>query len=234
MILIGGIYLSKGFGLWSTESEKIPAKLTEGVGVGSYDPFDIRGSYTFGEISELFDIDIALLAEAFQLGDETRAEARQTKDLETLYGELPEGIEIGNESVQVFVAIMKGLNLQGSDAYLPLSAVKVLLNENSEITVDTLTYLESHQVDVTISTITSEGEIAVVTEGSPEGDSEETRVNGNTTFSEVLGFGITKEQIETIIDADMPPENQTVKSYCTDNSLSFSEVKEALNALITP
>ena len=220
LILMGGIYLSKGFGLWSTESEKIPAKLTEGVGVGTYDPFDIRGSYTFGEISELFDIDIALLAEAFQLGDKTSAEARQTKDLESVFSELPEGIEIGNESVQVFVAIMKALDLQGSDAYLPLSAVKVLLNENPEIAEDTLSYLESHQIDVTIATIPSEGVNALV--------------KGNTTFSEVLSFGITKEQIETIIDADMPPENQTVKSYCTDNGLSFSEVKEALNALITP
>ena len=234
VILVGGIYLAKGFDMWSTESEKIPEKLTEGVGVGSYDPFDIRGSYTFGEISELFDMDIALLAEAFQLGDASSAEARQTKDLESLYGELPDGIEIGNESVQVFVAIMKELDLQGSDAYLPLSAVNVLLNENPEIAEDMLTYLESHQIDVTIATVDSEGAVAIVTESSPEKDSEETRVNGNTTFSEVLGFGITKEQIETILDADMPPENQTVKSYCSDNSLSFSEVKEALNALITP
>lgn len=226
IILFGGIFISMGFNLWSTESEKIPSKLSEGAAAGSYDPFDIRGSYTFGEISSLFEIDMALLAEAFQLGDVAEAAEKQTKDLETLFGEIPGEIEIGNESVQVFVALIKELDLNGADAYLPLSAVNILLAANPEMSEDMMAYLDSHQVDVTINTESNE----VIDANT----SEEAKVNGNTTFSEVLGFDITKEQIEAIIDADMPPENQTVKSYCTDNGLSFSEVKEALNALITP
>ncbi len=262
LILIGGIYVAKGFDLWATESEKIPVKLSEGVGAGTYDPFDIRGSYTFEEIARLFEIDITLLAEAFQLGDADAANARQSKELEALYGELPGGVEIGNESVQVFVAIMKELDIDGADAYLPTSAVQVLLRVNSKRSDEILAYLESHQVDVTVNSdtaaiasegnletasdestteenaaSTSEGNIASSSKGSVENTSEgenELRVNGNTTFSQVLDFGISKEQIETILDAKMPPENQSVKSYCTDNGLSFSVVKEALNALITP
>ena len=247
LILIGGIYVAKGFDLWATVSEKIPLKLSEGVGAGTYDPFDIRGSYTFEEIARLFEIDIALLAEAFQLGDADAANARQSKDLEALYGELPGDVEIGNESVQVFVAIMKELDIDEADAYLPTSAVQVLLRVNPQRSDEIMAYLESHQVDVTVnseSTATvSEGSSETATEGnvastykeSVENASEgenELRVNGNTTFSQVLDFGITKEQIETILDAKMPPENQSVKSYCTDNGLSFSTVKDALNALI--
>ncbi len=247
LILIGGIYVAKGFDLWATESEKIPVKLSEGVGAGTYDPFDIRGSYTFEEIARLFEIDITLLAEAFQLGDANAANARQSKDLEAMYGELPGGVEIGNESVQVFVAIMKELDIDGTDAFLPTSAVQVLLRVNPQRSDKILAYLESHQVDVTVisgtaviasegsSESTSEGNIASTSKESVENASEgenELRVNGNTTFSQVLDFGITKEQIETILDAKMPPENQSVKSYCTDKGLSFSTVKDALNALI--
>ena len=251
LILIGGIYVAKGFDLWATVSEKIPLKLSEGVGAGTYDPFDIRGSYTFEEIARLFEIDIALLAEAFQLGDADAANARQSKDLEALYGELPGGVEIGNESVQVFVAIMKELDIDEADAYLPTSAVQVLLRVNPQRSDEIMAYLESHQVDVTVNSESaaissestsiesvenaSEGNVASTSKESVENASKgenELRVNGNTTFSQVLDFGITKEQIETILDAKMPPENQSVKSYCTDNGLSFSAVKDALNALI--
>ena len=42
-------------------------------------------------------------------------------------------------------------------------------------------------------------------ENASEGENE-LIVNGNTTFSQVLDFGISKEQIETILDAKMPPE----------------------------
>ncbi len=235
LILIGGITISKGLNLWSTESEKSPAKLTEGVGAGTYDPFDIRGSYSFGEISSLFEIDLTLLAEAFQLGDAETAKERKSKDLESLYGELPGDIEIGNESVQVFVALMKELPIDGADAYLPVSAVQVLLKENPQRSEEILAYLESHQVEVilngavsgTETQSTSEASVANATEGE-----NVLKVNGNTTFSQVLSFGISEQQIEAIIDAKMPPENQTVKSFCTDNGLSFSEIKDALNALI--
>jgi len=232
LILIGGIYVAKGFDLWATESEKIPVKLSEGVGAGTYDPFDIRGSYTFAEIARLFEIDIALLAEAFQLGDADAANAHQSKDLEALYGELPGGVEIGNESVQVFVAIMKELDIDGADAYLPTSAVQVLLRVNPQQSEEIMAYLESHQVDVTVnSDVASTSKESV--ENASEGENA-LKVNGNTTFSQVLDFGISKEQIEAILDAKMPPQNQSVKSYCTDNGLSFSVVKDALNALITP
>ncbi len=225
IIIIGGIYVAKGFGLWSTESDKIPSRLSEGLGAGSYDPFDIRGSYSFGEISNLFEIDINLLAKAFQLGDGDDVKELKSKDLESMYGELEGDIEIGNESVQVFVAIMKEHDISGADAFLPVSAVQVLLDENPNRSEDVLIYLESHQVEASANGSIPEVEI--------KSESEGLKVNGNTTFSQVLGFGITKQDIESIIGAKMPPENQSVKSYCTENGLSFSVIKDALNARIT-
>lgn len=226
IIIVGGIYIAKGFGLWSTESDKIPVKLSEGVGAGTYDPFDIKGSYSFGEISTLFEIDIKLLAEAFQLGDSDDAKELKSKDLESLYGNLEGDMEIGNESVQVFVAIMKELDISEADAILPVSAVQVLLEENPNRLEEILVYLESHQIEAYVS--------GAIPDVETQPDSEGLKVNGNTTFSQVLGFGISKKEIESIIDAKMPPENQSVKSYCTENGLSFSIVKEALNALINP
>ncbi len=226
IILIGGIYIAKGFDLWVTESDKIPVKLSEGIGAGSYDPFDIRGSYSFEEISDVFEMDITLLAEAFQLGDVEEAKGIKSKDLESLYGELEDDIEIGNESVQVFVAIMKELDISGSDAMLPVSAVQVLLAENPNRSEEVLTYLESHQVEAY-----SNGAIPEI---EAQTDSEGLKVNGNTTFSQVIDFGVSKQEIEAIIGGKMPPENQSVRSYCTENGLSFSEVKEALNTLIMP
>ncbi|MDW7661997.1 MAG: hypothetical protein SCL54_11320 [Bacillota bacterium] len=226
IIIVGGIYIAKGFGLWSTESDKVPIKITEGTGAGTYDPFDIRGSYSFGEISSLFEIDIKLLAEAFQLGDVEVAKDLKSKDLESLYGEQEGDIEIGNESVQVFVAIMKELDIKDSEAFLPMSAVQVLLEVDSNRSKEVLDYLANHQVEANVS--------GAIPEVETQPDSEGLKVNGNTTFSQVLDFGISVQEIESIIGAKMPPENQSVKSYCTENGLSFSVVKEALNSLIEP
>lgn len=57
-------------------------------------------------------------------------------------------------------------------------------------------------------------------------------IKGKTTFNDILGLGITPQQIETILGAAMPPGTQTVKDYCAVNGLSFSAVKEQLLELI--
>ena len=60
-ILFGGILLSIALGEWTTKSTKEPLKFSEGDYAGEYNPADIRGSYTFGDISELFDIPLCFL-----------------------------------------------------------------------------------------------------------------------------------------------------------------------------
>lgn len=211
VVIFGGTMLSGMFGLMGEEDEKTPARYES----GEYDPYDIRGSYTFGEISEFFSIDIDVLSEAFGVtGD------MQTKDLESLYGE--EEMEIGNSSVQLFVAIYNGIEPLYDEQYFPVSAVTVL-KRDVDLDEDTLSYLESHQIDTepVISDVEAE-----------EGEYEEALIKGNTTFGQLLDYGIKKEEIEEIIGAEMPAAAETVRNYCTSNGLTFSDIKYKLESLI--
>ena len=69
VILFGGILTAMAAGVWSTSTDKKPATYASGDFAGEYNPADIRGSYTFEEISSLFGIDLNVLYEAFGLPD---------------------------------------------------------------------------------------------------------------------------------------------------------------------
>lgn len=247
VVIFGGIGMTKSLGIWTTESDKVPNKISSGSSEGSYDPFDIRGSYTFEEVSTLFGIDLSYLAEAFQLGSPESASSMKTKDLETIFEQSEE--EVGNSSVQVFVALMKNIDLDGSEAYLPVSAVNVLLTYGPKLDVTALAYIDTHTIgNLQLSSETSTG---IKPDESKETSSEtventstgeklssegenESQVNGTSTFSQVLAMGITEAEIMKVIGGDMPPTNQKVRDYCTEKGLSFSVIKQALNDLLIP
>ena len=107
------------------------------------------------------------------------------------------------------------------------------MQKNSKLTEEQKNYLSSHSIDVT-GTSTSEAAVTDESKNETAAVTEKTEsvVNGTATFQNVLDAGVTKEEIENIINAPMPPTNQTVKDYCTKAGLSFSEIKEKLNALI--
>src|SRR5512143_2622329 len=65
VLMFGGIAFSSAMGWWVTESTKIPATFTNGEFAGQANPADIRGSYTFGDIANSFDITPQVLAQAF-------------------------------------------------------------------------------------------------------------------------------------------------------------------------
>jgi len=116
---MGGIFSAAWLGLWQTESDKTPIRYKEGEAVGEYNPADIRGSYSFGEISELFDVPLDMLARAFRIPDDVESSEFKNKDLETLYEGLSEYGEIGTASVRLFVAYYKGLPYSpDEDTYL--------------------------------------------------------------------------------------------------------------------
>ena len=52
-VIFGGVLVTSAFNWWTTESTKVPAKFASGEAAGQYDPADIRGSYTFGDIESL-------------------------------------------------------------------------------------------------------------------------------------------------------------------------------------
>lgn len=229
LFIFGGIGATIATDLWTTTTDKKPAKFTSGEFEGESNPADIRGSYTFLDVSKAFKIDLKVLYKAFGIPQDTDGTKIKTKDLETLYSET--GIEIGNESVQIFVALYKNLPITLDETVLPSEAVKLILLENNSLNAEQTDYLETHSIDV--ETIKDLDAIVDANDDST-GDDEnaENVVNGSTTFQKVLDAGVTKEQIEEILDAPMPPTNQTVKDYCNENGLSFSEIKEKLNALI--
>lgn len=225
VIIFGGIGATLAVDLWSTTSEKIPVKYKDGEFSGSYNPADIRGSYTFAEVSELFEIDLQVLYKAFNIPLDTVGTEIKSKDLEGLYEE--SGADIGNESLQIFVALYKNLPIDLDDTFLPKQAVELILQANGSLTEEQKDYLTAHTLDTIAESISDK-----TTSAQPPTEATESVVNGTTTFQKALDAGITKEELETILNAPMPSSNQTIKDYCIEAGLSFSEVKGKLNALI--
>ena len=144
IIFFGGITLTIALDVWSTTTDKIPVKFSDGEFEGEYNPEDIRGSYTFDDVATIFDIDIMDLFEAFGIPKETDPTQIKTKDLEVLYSE--ESVEIGNGSVKVFVALYKNLPVVLDDEYLLKQAVDLLFEVNQDLSQEQIAYLNEHNI----------------------------------------------------------------------------------------
>jgi hypothetical protein len=230
VVIFAGIWATIAAGLWTTESDKIPVTYKEGEFEGLYNPEDIRGSYLFKEVSDLFEIDLDVLYKAFGL-ENINNEELKSKDLEGLYAEADN--EIGNGSVQVFVALYKNLPIVLEDTFLPEQAVEIIMENNKELTEEQILYLKEHTVILPeISGENLNEEPKEQTEGTKdESTEEENLVKGATTFKQVLDAGITKQQIEEILGIEMPSSNMAIKDFCLEKGLSFSSVKTKLNDL---
>ena len=230
VMFFGGIFFSSAMGWWATESTKQPITFTDGEFAGQANPADIRGSYTFGDISKSFDVTPEILAQAFGITDGDPA-AFAVKELEAIY--LDSGYEIGTASVRLFVAYYTGLPFDTTDQeiYLPQSATDILLAKGN-LTPGQITYLETYTVII--------GESAPVVEPDVESTpapaetqsaiSEEYTVKGKTTFGELISWGVPQEVIEGLIGTPMPDPAMTVKDYASANGLSFETLKPALQA----
>jgi len=238
-IMFGGIGISSAFGWWQTESTKEPAKYTEGEFAGQANPADIRGSYTFGDIANSFDITPGILARAFQVTT-TNPESFAVKELETMY--LDSGYEIGTNSVRLFVAYYLGLlfDTTGQEIYLPRPATDILLNK-ATLSPQQLANIQTHTVDVKpASSVNVETDPAQSTESVPEtepihsltdaGDSssDDYLVKGKTIFGDLIRWGISKETIEEIIGTEMSDPAMKVKDFATANGLDFELIKTQL------
>lgn len=230
VVIFTGIWATIAAGVWTTESDKIPATYKDGEFEGLYNPEDIRGSYTFKEVSDLFEIELDVLYKAFGLENLSNEELK-SKDLEGLYAEAEN--EIGNGSVQVFVALYKDLPIVLEDTYLPEQAVEIIIENNKNLTEEQLLYLKQHTVILPeiSGEIINEEDKEQAEEVKDETTGEENLVKGATTFKQVLDAGITKQQIEEILGMEMPSANMAIKDFCLEEGLSFSEVKTKLNEL---
>lgn len=254
-VLFGGILLSIALGEWTTKSTKEPVTFAEGEFAGEYNPADIRGSYTFGDVSRLFEIPLGGLAIAFRVTEPDVA-AVSLKTLEERFVDL--GVDLGTSSVRLFAAFYKGLpfDLSGADTYL-LPEAAALLKQKASLTQEQLVYLDSHTVNETaelatpvVSVETQPSEVtpestALVTKtgggGNPGGGSgtpdpehtpEANKVGGKTTFQNLLDWGVKQEDIEKTIGQPLPLVNLVVKDWATSQGLTFSTVKDQLQALV--
>ncbi|HWR12554.1 MAG TPA: hypothetical protein VN445_12095 [Rectinemataceae bacterium] len=122
---VAGVGGAAVLGFWKTTSSKQPVAIKEGEFAGLPNPSDIRGSYTWADVAKAFNFDVKLALDAFRAASETE----KVNTLETIYGEagLPEGVEIGTDSVRLFVSLLTGLpHIPEEGTILPSSAIAVL------------------------------------------------------------------------------------------------------------
>jgi hypothetical protein len=232
-VIFGGILFSSVMGWWATESTKVPVTFSEGEFAGLSNPADIRGSYTFGDIANSFDVTPEILAQAFGItaGDPA---AFAVKELEAIY--LDSGFEIGTNSVRLFVAFYTGLpfDTTGQDIYLPQPATGILLAKGN-LTPEQSAYLEQHTAILGESAPVAEPqqpdvENTPIPAESSSTTSEEYTIKGKTTFGELISWGVPQATIEQIIGAPMPDPAMKVKDFASATGLDFETIKTNLQA----
>lgn len=249
VFLFGGIRIADGLNFWQTESTKVPQTIKEGEFAGMADPADIRGSYSFGDIANAFDIEAEIIAKAFDI-ESNQPSLVLAKELEVLYGETESGLEIGTGAIRQFVALYTGLPYEGYDA-ITTAGIDILKEEGKwseeledkykDVIVDLSIYdiinksgSEETSLIEANNSVVSEDENNKATDNATgtEHDEDEIGVKGKTTVAELIGWGITLEQIEDTLGVSVPNENLLIRDICTQNSLSFGEIKETFNAML--
>lgn len=217
-VLFLGIGTSMVSGLWNS-GDKTPSRYEDNE-LNPYDPQSISGSYSFKDVSAYFEIPIDVLYEAFSISATFDPDEFKAKHLGSIYE--PMDVEVGTEAVQAFVALYNGLPYELVDVYLPKEAVTLVLDHNATITSDQQAYLLTH----TITVVTLDPSKVTLTED--EESSTDFAVKGPTTIQEVLDAGLTKAEFEAIVGKTVTFTNETIKDFCIEKGLSFSEIKIAL------
>jgi hypothetical protein len=225
VVLFGGISISAAFNIWRTESSKIPAKIERGEFAGQADPSDIRGSYSLADLQKAFEVPVDVLARAFGVSHVEDAAAFKCKQLEDIYANLPDGREIGTDSVRLFVALYKGLPHTPEDSTsLPNPAVSIL-KELGTLTEEQIALVDRIRFDIT----EYKDEAAAATREDHEEEAEDDRtIKGKTTFGELLSWGLSKEAIEEVFGMKIGARGTTMRDYCADKGVEFSEYKVLL------
>lgn len=237
LLLFGGIAASSAAGYWTTGSDKQLAKYETGKFAGEYMPEDIRGSYTFGEIATLFEIDLMTLYEAFGIDPDTDGSSIKAKDLSTLYVNL--GAEIESESLQLFVGLYKDLPITLNGSILPIPAVELVLSANPNLTEEQIAYLNTHQISLDGTEVSAPAETSSIDTTEIESVDqapaleEEPLINGSVTVQQVLDAGITEEELMEVLGTEIPPTNQPLRDYCRAQGLNFTTVKDQLNGMLS-
>lgn len=229
-LMVSGIFASQSLGYWETESNKIPVLNN----AGQYDPGDIRGSYTFGDVENIFDIRSKELADAFSLQANDPAKIN-VKDLESIFEDVE--VEVGTSSVRYLVSLYTGIESKLAEPVpLPKTAVDLLFKKD-RITKEKYIELNAEAIEISqqdydafLSSSDSEDILATETNGS---DVLALEVKGKTTVQDILNAGISKDELEDILGVKVDNNTMLIRDICTNNELSFSDIKIQLNEAIS-
>lgn len=255
IVIFGGILGTSAMGLWKTESVRNPNSVqrnesveesvveaaAENTGTGDYYPADIRGNHRFGEISEMFNIPLEILVQAFALPADVDPANFNNQDFESIYPEFEGEQEIGNGSVKWFVALYTGLPFEFEDdeenTYLLRPAVDILKN-HADLTAEQIAYLDAYIIEIEIEQAeynSPEDDPQTSDEADGDGIESESKqdemvVAGKTAFADLLDWGVSVEKIETIIGGEIPNRLILIYDYCAENGLPFGQIKAELQA----
>jgi len=222
-----GIGSTIGLNLWRTTNTKVLAKFTSGEYEGEYNPADIRGSHTFSQVSEFFEIPLEEIGKSFGLDVVDNMASFKCGNLKEIYGAVEstiEGGEIGTDSVKLFISLYTGLSYTPEETTLiPAPAMSVLKEKLSE---EELKVIENRVVPLPglkpLSIENLEDDLAEV----------DTTVKGNTTFQDLLDWGLAKEEIETALGTSMGKPAENIRDYCVGREIEFGEVKNVLQEML--
>lgn len=63
-------------------------------------------------------------------------------------------------------------------------------------------------------------------------DEDDRTIKGKTNFRELMDWGLTQEEIETVIGHAMPNPVMTVKDFCVEQEISYGKVKQELQIMV--
>ena len=260
VVIFAGIAVSALLGYWETESSRVPRRIASGDYTGEFDPADIRGSYSLGDIEKTFGIPAALVARAFGLEPMEDPAVFRANELEQMYGVTADGGEVGTDALRYFTALYTGLPyIPDESTRLPETALPVLedklatadLEVVSRITVPLADLLAAAELGMAedggtaessgdeASIIGGEGVETPGADGFPvasiadeEHAEDEMTVKGRTTFGEILDWGLNQEEIEAVIGVGMGLRLENVRDFVVDAGLEYGTIRDALQALL--
>jgi hypothetical protein len=222
-----GIFFTMVTGYWATESSKVPVRFTTGEAEGVYNPADIRGSYSLGDIEGVFAIPVDTLAKAFGRSDAPNRENIKLKEFEEFYG-IIEGREVGTDSMRIFVAAYLGLPyVPEENSGLPQPAYNILEKE-AGLSREKLEELRIYVVSLGSDSIMNDDGGAVVHD-----ETADTTVKGKTTFADLYAWGLSEEQVKKAMSGLEPgARGVSVRDYCMENGIDFGTVKTVFQEMI--
>ena len=242
-----GIAGASLLGFWQTTSTKQPVTIKEGEFAGLPNPSDIRGSYTWADVAKAFNFDVKLILQGFGATVETE----KVNTLEAIYSEagLPEGTEIGTDSVRLFVSLLTGLpHASEEGTILPASAIPVL-RENGKADPTLIDEAAAKAFDTSAMQVPVAALAPAAAAPAPQPiattpttvkaagiEAEHVAVvgtvTGKTTFKELKDWGLSEEKIKSATDGKIGPDGTAVKDWAAANGLTFSELKVKLQDLL--